>query len=90
MKRAVEGQVSNLVMVHMGCFEVYEHVYFFIPRSSRFQFYRVEVSRIGSTEMKDPPSSGFSRYLSKIASSLTTCCDAVERMEARCEWKSFD
>ena len=36
------------------------------------------------------PSSGFSRYLSKIASSLTTCWVAVERMEARCEWKSFD
>ena len=84
------GQVSNLFMVHMGCFEVYERVYFFIPRFSRFQLYRVYVSRIGRTQKKDSPSSGFSRYLSKIASSLTTCCDAVERMEARCEWKSFD
>ena len=83
VERAVEGQASNFFMVHIGCCEVYEHVYFIVPRFSRFQFYGIYVVKIRGAKVKDPPSSGFSRYLSKIASSLTTCWVAVERMEAR-------
>jgi len=90
VERGVESQVSNLFMVHTGCIEVYEHVNLIISRFSRFQLYGIHVGKIRGPKKRDPPSSGFSRYLSKMASSLTTCWVAVERMEARCEWKSFD
>ena len=44
----------------------------------------------GMATSQNIPSSSFSKYMSRMGSSFTTCCAADDRMEARCALKSLD
>lgn len=89
----MEWEETHFSVILVRGSQVYEHFYIFVALSTRLELCvddTLNIPRCGKGRDSGLPSSGLSRYLSNIGSSLTTCCVAVDRMDALCELKSLD
>lgn len=88
-----KSRATYFAMVHICRAEINEPFDALLSYATGFQFYckwNSEPHHNNRITRHNQPSSSFSRYLSRMGSSFTTCCVAEDRIDARCALNNLD